>query len=101
MQRYKIQPGTNSPLKKKRFIELLQLVSINQLIVGGVSQYIFSLLHISLHGTTSSDIERLPSLPGVLFDIVVFTIIEEVLFFYCHWALHRYFQKMIVVNISI
>ena len=89
MQRYKIQPGTNSPLKKKRFIELLQLVSFNQLVVGGVSQYIFSILHSSLHVITKADIESMPSLSRVWVDLALFILVEEVLFFYTHWAFHR------------
>ena len=38
ISKYKIQPGTNAPLSRRRFLELISLVSFNQLIVGGVAQ---------------------------------------------------------------
>ena len=38
LSKYKIQPGTNAPLSTNRFLQLISLVSFNQLIVGGVAQ---------------------------------------------------------------
>ena len=89
--RYKIQPGTNAPLTRKRFNELLRLVSFNQIIVGGITQYIFYILHVRLNSITANTIEVMPSVLRVLFELAIFILIEESLFFYFHWALHRFF----------
>ena len=91
--RYKIQPGTNSPLSKGRFLELLRLVVFNQIVVGGVTQYVFYYLHKNLHNITSSSIVTLPSLLRVLLELSFFILIEEILFFYVHWALHRSYYR--------
>ena len=85
LTRYKIQPGTNSPLSKKRFRELLGLVAFNQIVVGGITQYMFYLMHKQFHNTTPMTIEVMPSVLRVLLELTVFVIIEEVLFFYLHW----------------
>ena len=86
--KYKIQPGTNAPLGRSRFIELVSLVTFNQLIIGGISQYLFYRIHVYVHDITEEDIVVLPSLIRILSEMVVFTVIEEFCFFYTHWAFH-------------
>ena len=62
IERYKIQPGTNAPLGKKRFLELISLVSFNQLFIGAIAQYIFFHIHVYVNNLTNEDILVLPSL---------------------------------------
>jgi len=88
IERYKIQPGTNAPLSKKRFLELISLVSFNQLVIGGITQYIFCPIHIHVNNITKEDILTLPSIYRILAELAFFTVIDEILFFYSHWALH-------------
>ena len=68
---------------------MLGLVAFNQIVVGGITQYIFYLMHKEFHNTTTTSIKVVPSVFRVLLELTVFVIIEEVLFFYFHWALHR------------
>ena len=88
MSKYKIQPGTNSPLTLKRFYELFTLVTFNQIVINGIAQYIFYLLHVKLHQITPDEIMIMPSLMKIIFELLIFTLIEEIFFFYSHWALH-------------
>ena len=90
---YKIQPGTNAPLSIRRFLQLLSLVSLNQLLVGGAAQYLFCRLHVHFNGLTEADVISLPSTPRLLAELGVIMVVEEVFFFYGHWALHRYRPK--------
>jgi hypothetical protein len=77
-------------LSKKRFLELISLVSFNQLVIGGIAQYIFYSIHIRVNNITKEDILTLPSIYRILAELAFFTVIEEICFFYSHWALHRY-----------
>ena len=88
IKKYKIQPGTNNPLSFKRFLELISLVSFNQLIIGGITQYLFYKFHVKFHNLTEKDIFTIPSIFQVLLEWIIFTVIEEIWFFYSHWALH-------------
>ena len=88
IEKYKIQPGTNAPLPLKRFIQLISLVSFNQIIINGLAQYAFYKLHVFLHDLRPQDIEKMPSFLRICGELLVFTLIEEIFFFYSHWALH-------------
>ena len=86
--KYKIQPGTNAPLTSKRFIQLVALVSFNQIIVNGLAQFAFYKIHVYLHNLKPEDIQKMPTFWRILGELLAFTIIEEIFFFYAHWALH-------------
>eukprot|EP00093_Oithona_nana_P010341 10341.XXX_210310_212069_1 [CDS] Oithona nana genome sequencing. len=61
IEKYKIQPGTNAPLPLKRFIQLISLVSFNQIIINVLAQYAFYKLHVFLHDLRPQDIQKMPS----------------------------------------
>lgn len=87
ISKYKIQPGTNQPLTFSRFLQLLKLVTLNQILVGFLGQYLF---YLAIKNK-NIDITILPSILQVLAEFIFFTIIEEFFFFYAHWAFHTRF----------
>ena len=71
----------------KRFKNLLIQILINQLIVTPLFIAFMYLVYIKLERVPNLD--KLPSILTILIDLVVFAIVEEVMFFYSHWLLHH------------
>lgn len=89
IKKYKIQPGTNSPLSFQRLKDLMILVAFNQFIIGALGQYIFYKLYLKWHAF--SNVEMVPFIPRILLELIFFVIIEEIGFFYLHWSFHSRF----------
>jgi len=83
---YKIQPGTNEPLDMKKFWKMVRAVFFNQAILTIPFIYVMFKLH-EWRGIT--DVRVLPSFHSAVFQLVVFLLVEEVLFYYLHWGLHH------------
>jgi len=83
---YKVQPGTNQPLDMKKFWSMLRQVAFNQLVVNVPFLYMMYHLH-EWRGTP--DVRVLPTFHATIFQLVVFLLVEELLFYYLHAALHH------------
>jgi len=83
---YKVQPGTNEPIDKKKFWKMLRDVLFNQLVVQLPFNY---LTYKAMVWRGVQDIRVLPSFHSVILELIGFLLVEEVLFYYIHWALHH------------
>jgi fatty acid hydroxylase domain-containing protein 2 len=84
--RYKMQPDKNVPLPLPKLGKAVGLVLFNQSIVYvpfmAITFYFMRARGCQFHGD-------LPTFQWVLFEIVIFTLVEEVAFYYTHRLLHH------------
>lgn len=83
---YKIQDGTNQPLNLKKLWRAVKLVLFNQIVVGTLVSIV---LHPFLLKRGCSFSTELPGFHWVLFEIGIFTLVEEVGFYYSHRLFHH------------
>ncbi len=86
LRKYKIQPGTNEPVDPKKFRNLIQTVFFNTTVVGIPLLYLGHLAH---QWRGRPNLKILPEFHRVVLELAVFSLVEEVMFFYSHWALHH------------
>lgn len=86
LRKYKIQPGTNEPVDKKRLLQVIITVLINQFLVG-VPMTVMAYNAMARRGFAS--VRELPTFHWVLFELAVFIVIEEIGFYYSHRLLHH------------
>ena len=88
LRRYKIQPGTNEPVSKKRLMQVIAQVFINQSVV----QYLASLVFYKLAVARGIGIGlKLPTFERVIAEFVMMVLVEEIGFYYTHRLLHHRF----------
>lgn len=85
--KYKIQPDKNCPLKKSDLIRAVKTVLFNQTAVSIPLLYCF---HLSMQwrGCPVSS-KQLPTFQWALFELAVFSLVEEFCFYYSHRLLHH------------
>ncbi|KAL9956670.1 hypothetical protein ACROYT_G038185, partial [Oculina patagonica] len=83
---YKIQDGSNRPLDRRKLMHSLKTVIFNQIVIGGAVSYV---LHPVYAWRGCSFGPELPSFHRMLFEIAIFTLVEEVGFYYSHRLLHH------------
>lgn len=85
-RKYKIQEGTNEPVDSKKFRNLVWTVFRNTtliqipLVIAG---------HYAHQWRGRPDVTILPTFHQVIFELAIFSLVEEVMFFYSHWLLHH------------
>ncbi len=99
---FQIQPGTNEPLPFKRFLELMALIIFNQAVVGmlfSVFTYHCYMWKFDYNETILKEqtTHKLPDFTRVFLELLFFVLVEELGFFYSHYALHssRFLYKNI------
>lgn len=80
IRKYKVQPGTNEPVDKKKLIDAIGLVLFNQLMAFLAAYAAFPLL--KWRGIP--DVHVLPSFHLVLMQLAVHIVVEEICFYYSH-----------------
>ncbi|XP_068701654.1 fatty acid hydroxylase domain-containing protein 2-like isoform X1 [Montipora foliosa] len=83
---YKIQDGSNQPLDLKKLLKATKLVLFNQIVVGGgfsLALYKFYQWRGCSCGT------ELPSFQWVLFEIAIYSLVDELGFYYSHRLFHH------------
>lgn len=83
---YKVQPDKNCPLSLKDLKKIYHRVLFNQIIVGLPMSFVSFYLMKWRGCPTNGD---LPTFQWVLLEITIFTLIEEVGFYYSHRILHH------------
>jgi len=87
--RYKIQDAKEVPLPKWKMWKCLRVVLRNHIFITipgmGVLYYLMQLRGCSFG-------RELPTFHWVLFELVVYSLVEELGFFYSHWLLHSPFM---------
>lgn len=96
LRKYKTQPGTNEPVDKKRLFQVIRQVLINQFLIG-IPLLMISYPIAEWRGCLN-DVRTLPSFHRIVFDLILFVLIEEVGFYYSHRLFHakliyKYFHK--------
>jgi sterol desaturase/sphingolipid hydroxylase (fatty acid hydroxylase superfamily) len=84
--RYKIQPNKNTPLDRKRFAKVIAQVLFNQFVIGTT---FIALFYPVIKARGFSAKPELPTFQWVLLELAVFSIVEEIGFYYFHRLLHH------------
>jgi methylsterol monooxygenase len=84
--RYKIQEGKNQPLDMSKLKAVAAYVFFNQSVVSIPFLYV---AFIVMQWRGCSFGRELPTFHWVVFELVVFTLVEEVIFYYSHRLLHH------------
>lgn len=81
LRRYKIQPGTNEPVDKRKLCKVIGQVLFNQIIVG------FPVIYLSyyiMEWRGFPPVRELPTFHWVLAEIAIHILCEEIGFYYSH-----------------
>ncbi|GAB0100901.1 Fatty acid hydroxylase domain-containing protein [Sergentomyia squamirostris] len=93
LRKYKIQPGTNEPVDKKKLTEVMMTVLFNQFVVG-IPMNLMAYKIMTFRGIVPN--RELPTFHWVLLELAVCILIEEIGFYYSHRFLHnKYIYKYI------
>ncbi|XP_044748654.1 fatty acid hydroxylase domain-containing protein 2 isoform X2 [Coccinella septempunctata] len=93
LRRYKIQPGTNEPVDRKKLLKVIWSVLLNQFAVGLPCSFFFYYM-MWLRGL--EPVRELPTFHWVLYELAIHILVEEAGFYYSHRFLHsRYLYKTI------
>jgi methylsterol monooxygenase len=94
LEQYKVQPEAKRP-SSAEYWKCMKLILVNQILVCPIMYF----HHVVMNWRTNytySTIETWPSFTRFIIDIMVFLIVEEILFYYVHRLLHhRYVYKYI------
>ncbi|XP_025075417.1 fatty acid hydroxylase domain-containing protein 2 isoform X1 [Pogonomyrmex barbatus] len=88
VRRYKIQPGTNEPVNKRKLCKVIAQVLFNQIVVGLPIMY---LAYYFMEWRGYPPVRELPTFHWVLAEIAIHILCEEIGFYYSHRFLHKGF----------
>ncbi|NWX08637.1 FXDC2 protein, partial [Caloenas nicobarica] len=83
--RYRIQPGKNDPVDTKKLLQAVYTVLCNQFFVS-LPMFVPMFYIMKWWGNTFS--KELPTFRWFLVELSIFTLIEEILFYYTHRLVH-------------
>ncbi|XP_037812553.1 fatty acid hydroxylase domain-containing protein 2-like [Lucilia sericata] len=96
--KYKIQPGQNEPVDKRKLWKAIKQILFNQLVVTFLGLQIGNLLCFQYK--TIDSIRQLPSMKTFLIDLALMAVLQEIIFYYGHRLLHhRLIYKYFIKNI--
>ncbi|KAH8272787.1 fatty acid hydroxylase domain-containing protein 2 [Drosophila bipectinata] len=87
LRRYKIQPGQNEPVDLKKLWNAVKVVIFNLTVVNVLTSWV--VYELVYKTENSRDIRQLPTFKRTVRDLVVFVILEEIMFYYAHRLLHH------------
>lgn len=93
LRQYKVQPGTNEPVSNRALIKAILVVNFNHVVLA--LPFLWGCYQLMvLRGADLTPV--LPSLPRVVFDILVSLLLKEFVFYYLHrLGHHRHLYKYI------
>jgi len=86
LKQYKIQPDAFEKIPRDKVLKLLKIVSFNQICIGIPFTYLSTICYKWRNCSISGP---LPTFQWVIFEMVVFVLLEEILFYYTHRLLHH------------
>jgi sterol desaturase/sphingolipid hydroxylase (fatty acid hydroxylase superfamily) len=86
-KRYKIQPNTNQPVNKNKFIKAVLQVLFNQFVVGPLMASV--MMPILRYRGVNFTAENIPGLATFLRHLVGYAVCEEIGFYYSHRLFHE------------
>ena len=84
---WKMQPEKNCPLSFSKFLNCVQIVLVNQLVVNFIAAY-FAFQYMKSRGGVSIHMDTFPTLTSFILEFIFFVIIEEIGFYYSHRLFH-------------
>lgn len=88
LDRYKIQPKSNSPLDRAKFFKALKVVLFNQLVINFIVIG-FIVFLIDIFDSWDRVSLRVPSFPKFMLQLIICSILYEMVFYYNHRLLHH------------
>ncbi|PVD34707.1 hypothetical protein C0Q70_05984 [Pomacea canaliculata] len=85
--RYKIQPNKNMPLSKDQLWQAVRQVLINQTLVG--IPFTVCVYRLLMWRGCSVLPQDLPTFHWAVMELIIFTLVEEVFFYYSHRLMHH------------
>jgi methylsterol monooxygenase len=86
MRKYKIQPNKNDPIDMDKYWICIKQALFNQLFVN--ISFALITYPLFIYQDCSISIDNFPTLRRILLDFLIFIVIEEIGFYYCHRIMH-------------
>jgi len=86
MLKYKTQPDKNQPIDSSRLLAAVKVALFNQIFISTPTS--IAIFYIRQHLGASCHPDKLPTLLIVLLDLAIFTLVEEIGFYYTHRFVH-------------
>lgn len=87
-RKYKTQPEAHVPLDFKKVLSACRTILFNQLVLNSILTHYFTVIEQNLERPGLRDVR---SFPHLIFDLLCFQIIYEIVNFYSHRLLHTKF----------
>lgn len=85
MRKYKVQPGANEPVDVGKLKAGIKRISFNLFVIGGA---MIALFLWALKWRGHQDTKTLPTMHRLILEIIFCGLVNEVMFYYSHRALH-------------
>ncbi|KAL3880303.1 hypothetical protein ACJMK2_032551 [Sinanodonta woodiana] len=85
--KYKIQEDKKVPVDKEKLKKAVWLVIFNQTVLG--IPFVYIAFHIMKWRGCTFRAEDLPTFHWTLFELIIFSLVEEIFFYYSHRMLHH------------
>jgi len=85
--RYKVQEGKNMPIDRQNLQKVLKTVAINNLLLSALSSY--PIFCSQKRFGCSFTVDTLPHIGIIVKDIIVATMVQEIIFYYSHRLFHH------------
>ncbi|XP_017137990.1 fatty acid hydroxylase domain-containing protein 2 [Drosophila miranda] len=87
IRKYKIQPGQNEPVDLTKLWRAIKVVLFNLTVVNLLASWVvFELIY---KNKNSQNVRELPTFRRSVRDLVVFVVLEEIMFYYAHRLMHH------------
>ena len=86
-KKYKMQPGTNQPVEKNKFIKCVLQVLFNQFVIGPV--FAAAMMPVLRWRGANGNPDNIPGLTTFLRHLVGWAVCEEIGFYYAHRLFHE------------
>lgn len=86
LRKFKTQPETHQPLNLSKFLPAILTVVFNQFVIGPIMGYFLYRMGVKAFTGT---IRTTPTFLRLMFDIISFGLINDILFYYSHRLLHH------------
>lgn len=89
IEKYKVQPNTNSPVDHTKLLKVAMVISFNKLVIDPMLIIVEILVFEYLEVWDAIDVTAVPSFPKFLVELFACVIFYEIVFYYNHRLLHH------------